>query len=128
MTLVAGGHAILGSGSSSSVLPALKAGTIRPLAVSGNVRYADLPDVPTAAEAGFPTATVDNWFGITGPPNVPSYVVTAWDTAVQEMLRDPEVVAKLKNIAQMPFYHNSQQMAEMVNAVTAEAKKLWSEP
>ncbi len=126
MTLVAGGHAILGSGSSSSVLPALNAGTVRPLAVSGNQRYIDLPDVPTAAEAGFPTATVDNWFGITGPPNMPASIVEAWEKAVQEMLKDPETPTKLRAIAQVPFYHGSKEMKEMVAKVTVEAKKLWS--
>lgn len=128
VTLVAGGHAMLGSGSGTSALPALKAGTIRAVAVSGSARFIELPDVPTAAEAGYPTATVDNWFGIIGPPKLPAYVVDIWDKAIQEMLKDPEVVAKLRNIWQVPFYRNSREMRELVIETTAEVKKLWSSP
>ncbi|MHB9098941.1 MAG: Bug family tripartite tricarboxylate transporter substrate binding protein [Syntrophales bacterium] len=128
VTLVAGGHAMLGSGSGTSALPALKAGTIRAVAVSGKERFVELPNVPTAAEAGYPTATVDNWFGIIGPPKLPAYVVDIWDKALQEMLKDPEIIGKLRNIWQVPFYRNSQEMREMVTASTAEVKKLWTSP
>lgn len=125
VVLVAGGHAILASGSASSALPALKAGTIRALSVSGKDRFIDLPDVPTSKEAGFPEATVDNWMGITGPPNLPSYVVDIWDKALQEMLKEQDQIKKLKNIGSMPFYHNGHQMREIVLKTTENVRNLW---
>jgi tripartite-type tricarboxylate transporter receptor subunit TctC len=126
--LVAGGNAMLGSGSGTAALPALKAGTIRALAVSGTERYIDLPEVPTSAEAGFPKATVDNWFGISGPPKLPQVIVDTWNQAFQEMLKDPDVISKLRNIWQRPYYHNSRQMREMAVKLTTEIKEVWSAP
>jgi tripartite-type tricarboxylate transporter receptor subunit TctC len=125
VTLVAGSHAILGSGSTSSCLAAIKGGLIRPLALSGNQRFADLPDVPTVAEAGYPSATVDNWMGMSGPPKLPAYIVDIWDKAVQQMVKDPEYISKLKNIGAVPYYYNSQQMRQMVIETSAEVKRLW---
>jgi hypothetical protein len=45
-------------------LPHIKAGSVKPLAVMTDKRVADLPDVPTIAEAGFPEATYVPWYGI----------------------------------------------------------------
>ena len=126
--MVAGGHAMLGSGSGTSALPALNAGTLRALSVTGSERFAKLPDVPTAAEAGYPKATVDNWFGVVGPPKLPAYVVSIWEEALQKMLKDPEYITKLENIWRVPFYHNSRKMKEIVIETTAEVRKLWGSP
>jgi len=128
VTLVAGGHAMLGASSGTAAMPALNAGTLRALAVSGSERYVDLPDIPTAAEAGYPKANVYNWFGISGPPKMPSYITNIWEKAIEEMLKDPEVVARLRNIWQAPFYHNSRETREVVSRTIAEVKTVWSAP
>jgi tripartite-type tricarboxylate transporter receptor subunit TctC len=128
VTLVAGGHAMLGASSGTSTVPALKAGTIRALAVTGRDRYIDLPDVPTVTEAGYPMADVYNWFGISGPPKMPAYVVDIWNKTIEEMSKDPEVLANLRKIWQAPFYHNSSAMREVVRKTIAEVKEVWSEP
>ena len=59
----------------TSSLPFIKAGRLRPLAVSSKDRSAQLPDVPTMAEAGVPNVQVRDWQGILGPRGMPKAVV-----------------------------------------------------
>jgi tripartite-type tricarboxylate transporter receptor subunit TctC len=49
----------------------LRAGTVRALVTGGASRIAELPDVPTIAEAGFKGFDVETWFGVTAPPKTP---------------------------------------------------------
>jgi len=105
--LTAGGHVKLGGGTISGALPAIKAGTVRPLAVTSKQRWPDLPDVPTTEEVGYPSVNVQNRLGYSGPPKLPSSVVEAWEKVSQEMIKDPEVISKLKNIGAVPYYLNA---------------------
>ena len=68
VVLVAGGHVMLGVVSVSSALPAIKAGTIRPIAITSKTRFPDLQDLPTTFELGYPTVDAVQWVGISGPP------------------------------------------------------------
>lgn len=61
--------------SAGAVLPNIKAGKLRALAISGKTRLAALPDVPTFAEAGMPTFEANNWFGVLAPAATPRDIV-----------------------------------------------------
>ncbi len=124
--LTAGGNVKMGVGTTSGAIPAINAGTVRPLAVTGAARYPDLPSLPTTAELGYPTVKCQFWIGISGPPNMPTPVAEAWDKVLQEMLKDPEVISKLKNVGAVPFYHHASGMKDYVLAETDEVATLWS--
>jgi tripartite-type tricarboxylate transporter receptor subunit TctC len=125
-TLTAGGHVKLGSGTTSGILSAFKGGMVRPLGVTGKSRHPDFPDVPTFEELGYPTVTAQNWNGFSGPPNLPSSIVDAWDKALQEMVKDPEVITKLANIGSTPLYMNGTAAKEHVMKEAEEVEKLFS--
>ena len=74
-----------------STLPMIKDGRLRALAVTTATRSVALPDIPTMAEAGFPDAQSDGWFGIVAPAGAPRQVVAqvSWDVA--RILRDPKI-------------------------------------
>lgn len=61
---------------SSVALPQIRAGKLRVLANASGKRSADLPDTPTIAEAGFPTMTVQSWYGLHVPAGTPGDVVS----------------------------------------------------
>jgi tripartite-type tricarboxylate transporter receptor subunit TctC len=63
-------------------LPHVKAGRLRPLAVTGTRRVMTLPDVPTVAEAGWPSYEFEGWVGIAAPALTPRYIV---DRAYREI-------------------------------------------
>ena len=74
----------------AAMLPLIQEGKVRPLAFTGPTRSADLPDVPTTKEAGFPTVGYDPdvWLGILGPPGTPAVVVEQDQRRGQRRLED----------------------------------------
>jgi tripartite-type tricarboxylate transporter receptor subunit TctC len=83
-------------------VPQVKAGKVKALAVTGAERSALLPDVPSMAEAGFPSVDVHLWSGIFAPAATPPAVVAKLEKALDEAIRDPGVADKLKALAVDP--------------------------
>jgi tripartite-type tricarboxylate transporter receptor subunit TctC len=124
-SLTAGGHVIMGMNSIPSALPVIKGGMVRSLAITSKNRWSDLPDLPTTEELGYPTVNYLYWHGVSAPPRLLSNIIEIWDQALQEMLKDPEVIAKLKNVGTIPFYHNAHDFREFVMKEADEVAKLW---
>ncbi|MFH1341145.1 MAG: tripartite tricarboxylate transporter substrate-binding protein [Pseudomonadota bacterium] len=82
-------------------LPHIKAGTIKPLAVLTDKRVADLPDVPTIAEAGFAEAAYVPWYGIYVPSATPQPLVDKINQAISKALQNPDVRRQL-SVANIP--------------------------
>lgn len=76
-------------------LPHIKQGTVKPLAVFTDKRVADLPDVPTIAEAGFPAAAYVPWYGIYVPASTPAPLVETIHAAINKALANPTVQRQL---------------------------------
>ena len=122
VSFVAGGHMKFGSSTILAVLP--HAAALRVVGVSG-FRTSEFPDVPTAVEQGYPTLTGLFWTGISGPPKLPSHIIAKWDDVIQEMLKDPEILTKMKNLGLKPFYLNSSKAKEHVKKEMEFAAELW---
>jgi tripartite-type tricarboxylate transporter receptor subunit TctC len=82
-------------------LPHIKQGTVKPLAVFTEKRVADLPDVPTIAEAGYAEAAYIPWYGIYVPSATPNAVVEKIHQAINKALQNPDVQRQL-SIADIP--------------------------
>jgi tripartite-type tricarboxylate transporter receptor subunit TctC len=76
------------------VVPHVRAGKLRALAVASARRSPLLPDVPTMAEAGYPDAQVIAWFAILVPAKTPRDIVQRINREVGRALADPEVVSR----------------------------------
>ncbi len=83
-------------------LPHLRGGRLRALATSEATRPASLPEAPTFAEAGFPTATASNWFGFSLPAGVPADIVARWSSEMTTLLADPVVIERFAGIGVRP--------------------------
>jgi tripartite-type tricarboxylate transporter receptor subunit TctC len=83
-------------------VPQVKGGKVKALAVTGSERAAELPNVPSMAESGYPGVDVHLWSGIFAPAATPVAIVTRLEKALSEAIRDPDVSAKLKNLAVTP--------------------------
>jgi tripartite-type tricarboxylate transporter receptor subunit TctC len=78
-----------------AVLSQIKGGTLRAIATAGRVREAQLPDVPTTAEAGFSGFVAAQWIGLLTASGTPPEIVQRLNAAVNEALEDKNVQARL---------------------------------
>jgi tripartite-type tricarboxylate transporter receptor subunit TctC len=83
-------------GPASTGLPYVKAGRLRALAMLTPQRSPLLPDVPTAAEAGFAGLSVASWQALVAPPKTPRPIVEKLAKAVDDALRDPGTISQLE--------------------------------
>jgi tripartite-type tricarboxylate transporter receptor subunit TctC len=72
--------------------PHIKAGRIRPLAVTTAQRSSGLPDIPTLAESGLTGYEVTTWHGWLAPKGTPRAIIGMLNSALNQVLKDPEVV------------------------------------
>ncbi|NUZ07948.1 tripartite tricarboxylate transporter substrate binding protein [Piscinibacter koreensis] len=94
ITDLVGGRVTIMSTSVSALLPFIKTGQLRALAVSGDQRSPLLPDVPTAAEAGVPGYVMKNWNGFVAPAGLPQSLLTKLQADLMNVLRDKAVQAQ----------------------------------
>lgn len=92
---VVGGQADMTWLSYAALRGQIQAGKIKPLAVAGEKRLPDLPNVPTVAESGYPGFEAYSWSGMFAPAGTPAATVKALTADFQAVLADPEVRRKL---------------------------------
>jgi tripartite-type tricarboxylate transporter receptor subunit TctC len=80
---------------STTVLPHIQSGAVRPIAVTMVARSTKLPDVPTTAEAGYPKLVAPFWLGVVAPAGTPADVVDKLNAAFRASLNDPATRALL---------------------------------
>jgi len=90
-----GGNVIMSFASMTLSLPFVKAGRLRPLAVSSKDRSAQLPDVPTMMEAGVPNVQVRDWQGILAPRGTPRPIVDKLAIEIARALKRPDTQERL---------------------------------
>jgi len=83
-------------------VPQVKGGKVRALAVTGAERAPELPDVPSMAEAGYPGVDVHLWSGVFAPAATPAPIIAKLEKSLSNAIRDPDVSAKLRNLAITP--------------------------
>ena len=77
------------------ILPQIKAGTLRPIALGARTRSPLAPDVPTTAELGMPDILIENWYGMVAPGGTPEKIIKELNRIANEAMADPGVKAKL---------------------------------
>ena len=104
-------------------IPHIASGALRLLAVTSKERWFTAPDVPTVAEAGVPGFEAVAWFGVQAPAKTPRPVVEKISAAILAALKEPAVLAKLKDVGSAP---RPMGPAEFDAFIAAENRK-WSE-
>jgi tripartite-type tricarboxylate transporter receptor subunit TctC len=101
-TAIASGQVDMGFMSALSAMPLMQSGRLRALAVTSEKRLAQLPDVPTMAEAGFPAFEVSSWQGLLAPAGTPPAIVTKLQREIARILALPEVRERFAAVAAEP--------------------------
>ena len=77
------------------ILPHIKAGSLRPIALGAPARAPTAPDVPTTAEVGMPDLLIENWYGMIAPAGTPPAIVASLNRIATAAMGDPAVKEKL---------------------------------
>jgi tripartite-type tricarboxylate transporter receptor subunit TctC len=87
-----------------STIGFVRGGKVRPILVMSEKRSSLLPEVPTAAESGFPGATMNFWMGIEAPARMPQPVVDKLAASLKAMMESDEVRKQMAQFGAEPFY------------------------
>jgi tripartite-type tricarboxylate transporter receptor subunit TctC len=97
-----------------AVIPHVRSGRLRALAVSSPQRLAALPDVPTVAESGYPGFEADQWYGIVAPAGTPAAVVARVNAEINKALVLPDVAQQLAVEGATPVPGTPQSFGDLI--------------
>ena len=108
----------------ASLMPHVKAGRLRALAVTGMARSKATPDLPTIAEAGLPGAEFDGWYGLLVPAGTPREAVARINADFNRVLAASEVQERLLASGFEPLGGTPQKFADYLRAETRKWTKV----
>jgi tripartite-type tricarboxylate transporter receptor subunit TctC len=102
------------------LLPHIRAGKAKPLAVTSATRSAALPDVPTTGEAGFKSVLSDNWYGISAPAGLSPEILDKLHKAITNTLRSAELKKQFDSQDAIPSPTTPAEFAAFIKAEQAK--------
>jgi tripartite-type tricarboxylate transporter receptor subunit TctC len=108
----------------SSSLPLIKAGRVRPVVVLSDKRDPALPNVQSAAEAGFAGFVMPSWYGMLAPAGTPLDVVNRLHKEVMRAFDDPTVKSQMAAAAINPWPGSPEDLANVIRNETARYQKV----
>jgi tripartite-type tricarboxylate transporter receptor subunit TctC len=100
----------------------VRTGEVRALALTGEARDPDLPDIPTMAESGYPAMTSSSITGVVAPAGTPREVITILNVRLNDLIRSPEFVARMKSFGLVPRGGPPEDLSAWVS----EAREKWT--
>ena len=110
--------------STATIVPHIKAGSVRALAISAPRRSAALPDVPTGAEVGYADFLIYSWNGVFAPVGTPREIVAKINAEVVDILRAPDVIERLASVGVDPSGGTPEQFASSIRSDLAKWAKM----
>ena len=108
----------------AAALPHIKAGTLRPIVITGTQRHPLMPNTPTLAELGFKGFDGVQWYGIVGPAKMPPALVKRLNSEINKLIIAPELKEKLSGEALEPMPMSPEQFGEYIKNDIAKWEKL----
>lgn len=116
ITSMMGGNVDIMFDALPSCMQQAKAGRIVPLALMDGQRFPQLPQTPTMEELGYKGLVASAWFGVMARTGTPQPAIDALNKAINEALKKPELIEKLRNIGAQPMPGTQQQFAQFIAA------------
>jgi tripartite-type tricarboxylate transporter receptor subunit TctC len=124
LTDVIGGHVPMMFDSTVAILPHLKAGRLKPIALTGAKRSSQLPDVPTFAEAGLPGVESYAWYGMFTRAGTPKEIVTKLNAEALKAMKSPAFQNVLKETGSEFVGDTPENFAKFVQAEAVKWGKI----
>jgi tripartite-type tricarboxylate transporter receptor subunit TctC len=115
-----GGQVQMGVFDVPILLPHIRSGKLKALAVTSARRAPSLPDVPTTADAGYPKVISDNWYGLVGPAGMPPSVIRRIHAAAIAALSAPELIEQYGKVSGVPMPSSPEEYAVFIAAEQAK--------
>ena len=106
----------------NTALPHIKSGALRALAVTGDKRWSEMPDLPTVAEQGVAGYRVDLWYAVFAPKNTPRPIVDFLNKELHAYVDDPKTHERFKGQALSPVKTTPDEMDQRVAADVSQWK------
>jgi tripartite-type tricarboxylate transporter receptor subunit TctC len=119
-----GGQVTMSFDTLTPVLPHIKAGKLRALAVTTGKRSSALPEVPTLAESGFAGFDIGTWFGVLAPAGTPKEITTRLAAEMAKIIQSAEFRQRMAEIGAEPIGNTPEQMARQITADTEKFARL----
>lgn len=119
-----GGQIMMFNDNEPSILPQIKSGKIRALAVTGAQRSKSLPDIPTMEEAGFKGFVVEPWFGFMAPAGTPKAALDRLNAAFNTALANPRVRKRLEEAGVRPIGGSPSVLGDQIRQETERWAKV----
>ena len=107
-----------------TLLPHVKSGKIKPIAISGENRLAALPQVPTFTEAGLQDFNVRFWYGVVAPAHTPKRIIDKLSAEIGRILATADFKEKLAAQGFDPFFSTPEQMSAVIKAEYAKNARI----
>jgi tripartite-type tricarboxylate transporter receptor subunit TctC len=124
ITELVGGQVQMMMTGALALAPQIKAGKLRPLAITSAKRSPAMPELPTVAESGVPGFDVSVWFGVFMPAGAPRYAVVAVNERIRKMLEAPELRQRLVDQGADPASSTPEEFGALVKADLARWTKV----
>lgn len=119
-----GGQITMSFDTVTPVLPHIKAGKLRALAVTTTKRSSALPDVPTLEEAGLKGFNIGTWFGVLAPAATPKDITVRLNSEMVKIIQSPEFRKRMSEIGAEPIGDSAEQMAAKIKSETEKFAKI----
>ena len=119
-----GGQVDLSFDTITPVLPFIKEGKLKALAVTTAKRSSTLPNVPTLQEAGVPNLAIGTWFGLLAPAATPKPVIARLNTEIVKIIQSPEFKKQMADIGAEPVGNKPEEMAKQIKEETEKFARL----
>jgi tripartite-type tricarboxylate transporter receptor subunit TctC len=110
-----------------TVVGHIKAGRLRPLAVSATKRTSSLPDLPLISESGVPGYDFSTWYGLLAPARTPNSVISRLNDAVRKALTGPDLAKKLEAVGMDPAPTSPQEFGKFLQTEIEKWRKVIQE-
>ncbi len=107
-----------------AILPHIRSGALKPIALGTDKRAPTAPDVPTTVELGMPELRIENWYGMIAPAGTPPAVIAALNKITTTALADPAVREKLAEQGLTPVGNSPEQFRDYIASETAKWAKV----
>ena len=123
-TAVVSGEVSVYFGPMSVILPQVRQGRLRALAVTTLKRLAVVPELPTIAESGYAGYQSGNWYGIVAPAKTPREIVTAIRAAAVQSMNDPAIAKRLGDLGYVVVGDQPDEFAVFIKSEIATLAKI----